>query len=55
MVLAIGIQNFLPKLINCNKTGFVKSRLATNNVRCLLHVMDAAADKKAPTAVLSTQ
>ena len=52
-VLARRIQDYLPELINCDQTGFIKSRLATDNVRRILHVIDAASVKTEPAAVLS--
>ena len=39
-VLAIRIQNHMPKLVNCDQTGFIKGRMAADNVRRLLHVVD---------------
>ena len=52
-VLARRIQDYLPELINCDQTGFIKSRLAADNVGRLLHVIDAASVKTEPAAVLS--
>lgn len=52
-VLARRIQNHMPTLVSYNQTGFVKSRLASDNVRRLLHIIDAATGKKDPAAVLS--
>lgn len=47
------IQNYMPTLVSCDQTGFVKSRLASDNVRRLLHIIDAATGKKNPAAVTS--
>lgn len=52
-VLARRIQDYMPALINCDQTGFIKSRLAADNVRRLLHIIDVSVDKKDPAAVLS--
>ena len=43
----------MPTLVSCDQTGFIKSRLAANNVRRLLHIVDAAVDVTVPAAVLS--
>lgn len=47
------LENFMPFLVNCAQTGFIKTRLGSNNVRRLLHIIDAAEDVKVPLAVLS--
>lgn len=52
-VLARRIQDHLSELVNCDQTGLIKSMLATDNVRHLLHVKDAAGDKNSPASVLS--
>ena len=39
-VLARRIQDHMPKLVNCDQTGFIKGRMAADNVRRLLHVVD---------------
>lgn len=41
----------MPTIVSYDLTGFIKSRLASDNVRRLLHILDAPTDKKA--AVLS--
>ena len=43
----------MSKLINSHQTGFIKTRLAADNVRRLLHVVDAAEDSKTPMSLLS--
>jgi len=52
-VLARRMQSHIPTFVSCDQTGFIKSRLAADNVRRLLHIVDAAVDKTAPAAVLS--
>ena len=52
-VMARRIQSHMPTLVSCDQTGFTKSRLAADDVRRLLHIVDAAVDKTAPAAVLS--
>lgn len=52
-VLARRIQGYLPLLINSDQTGFIKSRLAADNVRRLLHIVDAEIGAKDPSVVLS--
>lgn len=39
-------------LVHCDQTGFIKSRLAVDNVRHLLHIIDAAVGANALSAVL---
>lgn len=41
------------KLVHSDQTGFIKSRLASDNVRRLLHVIDGAQNLISPAAVLS--
>jgi len=52
-VLAWRIQDHIPLPFNCDQTGFIKSRLSLDNVRRLLHIIDAAVGAKVPLAVLS--
>lgn len=52
-LLARRIEKFMPHLVHCDQTGFIKGRLASDNMRRLLHVIDAAKDAKVPQAVLS--
>lgn len=52
-LLARHLEHHLPSLVNPDQTGFIKSRLAADNVRCLLHIVDAATDNKIPMSVLS--
>lgn len=52
-LLARRLEHYMPLLVNSDQTGFIKSRLATDNVRRLLHVIDAAADNNTPMSVFS--
>lgn len=47
------LECYMPSLVNSDQTGFIKSRLAMDNVRCLLHIIDAATDNSTPISVLS--
>lgn len=52
-ILARRLQGHMTDLVHSDQTGFIKSRLATDNVRRLLHVIDGAQNLKSPAAVLS--
>lgn len=52
-VLAIRVELYMTKLIHHDQTGFIKSRLASDNMRRLLHIIHAARDIESPCAVLS--
>lgn len=52
-LLARRIEKFMPFLVHCDQTGFIKTRLASDNVRQILHVIDSAKDVKVPQVVLS--
>lgn len=52
-LLARRLQNHMTELVHSDQTGFIKSRLATDNVRRLLHVIDGAQSLDSPAAVLS--
>lgn len=41
-VLAMRLENYLSRLIHNDQTGFIKSRLASDNLRCLLHIIHEA-------------
>ena len=43
----------MPLLVHHDQTGFMKTRLATDNVRRLLHVIDSASSSDSQSAVLS--
>uniref|UniRef100_A0A8C9X7I8 Reverse transcriptase domain-containing protein n=1 Tax=Sander lucioperca TaxID=283035 RepID=A0A8C9X7I8_SANLU len=52
-ILASRLDPHITTLIKSDQTGFVKSRLASDNVRRLLHVIHAAKDIPSPCAILS--
>ena len=52
-ILAFQLEPHITMLIKNDQTGFVKSRLASDNVQRLLHVIYAAKDIPSPCAVLS--
>lgn len=52
-VLARHRQVHMAKLIHCNQTGFIKLRLASGNLRRLLHFTKRALSLKTPTNILS--
>ena len=47
------LQPHISSLAHCDQTGFMKSRLASDNIRRLLQIIDAATDIKTPAAALS--
>ena len=51
--LALRLDNILPKLVHPDQTGFVKNRLATDNVRRLLHVISSATNSTLTPSVVS--
>lgn len=52
-LLARRLEHHMPSLVSPDQTGFIKSRLATDNVRRLLHIIDAATDSITPMSALS--
>lgn len=52
-VLASRLEGFLTKLVHNDQTGFIKSRLASDNIRRLLHIIHAAHMIDFPCSVLS--
>ncbi len=52
-VLASWLEQCMPHLIHHDQTGFIKSRLASDNVRRLLHVIDSASRSNKHSAILS--
>ena len=43
----------MTKLVHHDQTGFIKNRLASDNVRRLLHILDFAPDILTPCAAVS--
>lgn len=52
-VLARRLDTLMTHLMHYDQTGFIKSRLASDNVRRLLHVIEGSASILTPCAVLS--
>ncbi len=52
-VLASRLDTFMTKLVHNDQTGFIRSRLAADNVRRLLHIIHAASGLDSPCATLS--
>ena len=40
-------------LVHYDQTCFINGRLATDNLKCLLHIIDASKDDNTPAAVMS--
>lgn len=52
-VLASRLDTFMTKLVHNDQTGFIRSRLAADNVCRLLHIIHAASGLDSPCATLS--
>lgn len=52
-LLALRLEPYMLALVNPDQTGFIKSRLAADNVRRLLHIIDAATGSRKAMSVLS--
>lgn len=52
-VLATRLEIHLTKLIHNDQTGFIRTRLASDNVRRLLHIIHASSSIDSPCSVLS--
>lgn len=52
-VLATRLEIHFTKLIHNDQTGFIRTRLASDNVRRLLHIIHAASSIVPPCSVLS--
>lgn len=51
--LALRLVKVIKSLVNADQTGFIQGRFASDNMRRLLHVIDAADSKQTPCAVFS--
>ena len=51
-VIANRIKDYLPKLINCDQTGFVKGRYIGQNIDLLLQIIEYSEDRQVPGIVL---
>lgn len=52
-LLARRLQPVMTKLINCDQTGFIKSRSSSDNLRRLLHIIHGSSMSQLPAAVFS--
>lgn len=52
-VLATRLEHLLPDLVHNDQTGFIKSRLASDNIRRVLHIIDMASIAQNQSAVVS--
>ena len=52
-VLATRLEPYMSHLVHHDQTGFIKSRLASDNVRRLLHIIDSASNSEHQNAILS--
>lgn len=52
-LLAQRLEPFMPNLVDHDQTGFIKTRMAADNVRRLLHIIDAAESCDTPMSLLS--
>lgn len=49
--IALRLEKYLPSLINEDQTGFIKNRMASNNLRCLFHIISEM-KQSAETAIV---
>lgn len=47
------LKPYMTNLVYHDQTGFIETCLASDNISCQLHIIDAAADVELPAAVLS--
>lgn len=52
-LLARRLESYMSKLVKPDQTGFIKTRMAADNLRRLLHIVDAAEASKIPVSLLS--
>ena len=52
-LIALRLESHMPELVSSDQTGFIKSRTAADNIRRLLHIIDAAPGCETPMSVLS--
>lgn len=51
-LLALRLEPHMPELVSSDQTGFITSTMAADNVRRLLHIIDAATDSETPMSLL---
>uniref|UniRef100_A0A3B4T4G4 Reverse transcriptase domain-containing protein n=1 Tax=Seriola dumerili TaxID=41447 RepID=A0A3B4T4G4_SERDU len=52
-LIALRLENVIPKTIHADQTGFVKNRHGADNVRRLLHILNTAQKNQNPMLILS--
>lgn len=52
-ILAIRLEKVIPTLVHLDQVGFIRGRLASNNMRRLLHVMSRASSLQHPAVAIS--
>ncbi len=52
-LIALRLENVIPKIIHSDQTGFIKNRQGADNVRRLFHVIDAAQKREHPMMIVS--
>lgn len=52
-LLAIRLEDIIPKIIHPDQTGFIRNRQGSDNVRRLFHIIDSAQMTKEPTLIIS--
>lgn len=54
-IIALRLENVIPKIIHTDQTGFVKIRQGADNVRRLFHIINGAQKQKHPMVIISTE
>lgn len=52
-LIALRLENVIPKIIHADQTGFVKNRYGADNVRRLLHILNTAQKNLNPMLIMS--
>lgn len=52
-ILAMRLEHHMTYLIHHDQTGFIKSRMACDNMRRLLHILDSSSKSSDPNVILS--
>ena len=52
-LIALRLEDVVPKIIHSDQTGFVKDRYGADNVRRLLHILNSAQKSRNPMLIMS--